>query len=295
MIELSDISSDTLEWYSKKLKNKIDTSSLSGASKIFLEEDIIEALLTKKPDILLDIHTSSPCELKDKAVVEEIFNYKKYISGVKNFSYELSRKIGINTCAYCNRNYTLTIINKDNETGRENDSTRIVRPHFDHWFSQADYPLLALSIYNLIPSCYICNSSIKSSKPLNLNEHLHPYIKEENTINKDFIFSYDLDELPRLEVKVICAKDSKIQKTLDFFKIQEVYNAHANFELKNLYDLRYKYSDTFLEIVENNFGGIMKKQEAYELIFGIEFENQNYHKRPFSKFKNDIIKELLKR
>ena len=37
----------------------------------------------------------------------------------------------------------------------------------------------------------------------------------------------------------------------------------------------------------------ISKEERFRLIFGIELEEKNYHKRIFSKFKNDIISELM--
>ena len=149
---------------------------------------------------------------------------------------------------------------------------------------------MALSIYNLIPSCSICNSTIKGSKPLSLELNIHPYIEEE-----DFKFSYEYNSISGLAVKTICEKGSKTENTLEFFKIKDIYNAHSDYELKDLYDLRKKYSDTFLNIIEKNFDGIMSKEEAYRIIFGVEINEENYHKRPFSKFKKDIIEELLQR
>ncbi|MGH1517348.1 hypothetical protein [Chryseobacterium sp. JK1] len=292
MFKLNEISADKLNWYYLKMKDKINCSNLSEVSKKFLTEDIIKALLTEKPEILLDIHTASPCELKNKSIIEKVFNYELYISQSKPFSYKIAEKIGINTCTYCNRNYTLTIAYTDPETNRVNDSTRISRPQFDHYFSQKDYPLLALSIYNLIPSCSICNSTIKGSSPLNKDLHLHPYISEVDINEREFKFSYDVDSLNKLSVKIKSNENSKIKRTLDFFETEEIYNAHSNFELKDLYDLRMKYSDTFLNIIESNFDGIMKKKEAYRMIFGIETKEDNHHQRPFSKFKHDIIEEL---
>lgn len=38
----------------------------------------------------------------------------------------------------------------------------------------------------------------------------------------------------------------------------------------------------------------MSKEEAYRMVFGIETKEEDYHKRPFSKFKKDIIDELLR-
>ncbi|CAD7814529.1 hypothetical protein CHRY9390_02820 [Chryseobacterium aquaeductus] len=297
MIRLKEISSETLEWYYLEMKDKIDCSCLSECSKKFLTEDIIKQILTKEPLVLLGIHNVAPCELKNKNIIEKVFDYDKFISKSQSTSYEISKKIGINTCTYCNRNYTLTIVEIDKKTGKENNSTRISRPQFDHYFSQKDYPLLALSIYNLIPSCNICNSSIKGSKELSLKNHLHPYIEVGDNTNENFKFSYDFDEtLSKFSVKINCEEKSKIKETLDFFKIKEVYNAHSNFELKDLYDLRYKYSQNYLDILCNKtFEGLnLSQEEAYRMVFGIEVNKDDYHKRPFSKFKHDIIEELKK-
>ena len=56
-----------------------------------------------------------------------------------------------------------------------------------------------------------------------------------------------------------------------------------------------KYSTNYLNILlEKMFPDIdISKEERYRLIFGIELEKENYHKRIFSKFKNDIINELI--
>lgn len=298
MLKLKEISQDTLDWYCKKIKGNLDFSNLSKQSKDFLEEETVKALLIEKPLILLDIHNFAPCELKNKNVVENVFDYNKLISNSKFTSYEISKRIGINTCTYCNRNYTLTIVEKDKITGNENDSTRISRPQFDHFFSQNDFPLLALSIYNLIPSCSICNSTIKGSYPLELKRHLHPYVHDENKSEEQFKFSYDFNELlSKLTVKLTFEKEtSKIKNTLDFFKINEVYNSHSDFELKDLYNLRYKYSKNYLDILCNKtFESLnLSQEEAYRMIFGIEIKEEDFHKRPFSKFKKDIIEELLK-
>lgn len=54
--------------------------------------------------------------------------------------------------------YTKTVFDEEGE--------KITRPTFDHWFAKDDHPLLALSFYNLIPSCNICNSSVKGKKEI---------------------------------------------------------------------------------------------------------------------------------
>ena len=68
-------------------------------------------------------------------------------------------------CPYCNQNYAFTV------TG----TTKDFRPTLDHFFPKAKYPFLALSLYNLVPSCYTCNSSLKGKTDFGVIPHLHPF------------------------------------------------------------------------------------------------------------------------
>lgn len=223
-------------------------------------------------------------------ILSEIFDYDAIISRSKKTSYLLALRLGRNTCTYCNRLYTNTIIVKDKATNSINNKSRIARPEFDHWFPKGKYPLLALSFYNLIPSCKVCNSSIKSVIDLTLGEDVHPYMKEDD---QDFSFNYYPKSITELEVRVE-PSNSKIASTLKKFRVEDVYNAHANSELKDLYDLRYKYSENYLDVLLNRTFSSLKigKEEAYRLIFGTEIRESEFHKRPFSKFKRDILKKL---
>lgn len=76
-----------------------------------------------------------------------------------------------------------------------------------------------------------------------------------------------------------------------------VYSKHSEKELQDLIDLRLKYSENYLKtLLEDTFDSKLNlsKEEKYRLIFGIELSEDSMHKRPFSKFKKDIIEELLK-
>ena len=94
---------------------------------------------------------ASPGPYDCLAVIEKVFDYHDQLSQSKSKSYWLARHIGHNTCTYCNRQYTFTV-------DGPNDESRKTRPDFDHWFPKSLFPLLSLNIYNLIPSCKICNS-----------------------------------------------------------------------------------------------------------------------------------------
>lgn len=247
----------------------------------------------------------------DKNNVESFFKQTGYENFQKNHSKEFLNYLEIDTCTYCNRNYTLNLTKTH------------TRAELDHWFPKDKFPILALSFYNLIPSCHSCNhikgngddlvkeilnitTSKKQTKEEKKEIHnkIYDWWKEKSlkslnhpysSNDKKFKFSYFYESLDSFKV-ITKTKDKIIEETLKFNKTEDIYNAHSDKELKDLLDLRYKYSKNYLEILlEKTFTELsMSKEEAYRMIFGIEIKEEDYHKRPFSKFKHDIIEELLR-
>jgi hypothetical protein len=218
--------------------------------------------------------------------VNYVFSYKWFCVKCENRydAYSLANSLRSYTCTYCNRNYANTIITSHGK--------KIVRPIFDHFFDKGRFPLLALSFYNLIPCCTICNSSIKHTLTFSLDTHIHPYL--DQVIN-DFQFSYKYSpESPDgLKVIVIAPTGSKVKKTFDDMNLEVIYNSHTS-DLKDLLNIRYKFSDNYLSILSSSIlkGINMPKSEMYRLAFGTELSETDFHKRPLSKFKKDILTEL---
>lgn len=252
----------------------------------FFINDNLENILIGKPSLLIELNKLYTTHLEINKAIKYVFNYDWFIKKCKKRydAYNLAEALDFNTCVYCNRIYTFTIITKSNE--------KITRPQFDHFFDKDSNPLLALSFYNLIPSCSICNSNIKHGKKFELSSHIHPYI--DNIIN-EFNFSYDYTNESKSGLKVVLdvPKNSKIEKTFIDMSLEMVYNAHTE-ELKDLLNIRSKFSDKYLSILSQNVLGPYKlsQSELYRLAFGTEIEEEDFVKRPFSKFKSDILKEL---
>jgi hypothetical protein len=219
--------------------------------------------------------------LKYQTIID-VFDYKSFIVNKKAVSFKISQLIGINTCVYCNRQYIFTV-NDENEG-------HITRPEFDHYLPKSTYPFFALSLYNLIPSCHICNSNCKGTAEL--NEEMNPY----STKNKDYFkFTYHIDKngLPS-SVQIKDKLDANVDEFLDTFKIQEIYDCHTELELKELYDFATKYSDSYLQNILNKVGLELRvsQEDAYRILFGTELLEDKDNNRPLSKFKRDILKEL---
>jgi|APLak6261698768_1056241.scaffolds.fasta_scaffold00622_5 hypothetical protein len=214
--------------------------------------------------------------------LKEIFDYENYFSKKDSdySTYDLAKNLDINTCVYCNRMYTKTVIKP----------RKITRPEFDHWFPKSKYPLLALSFYNLIPSCHICNSSVKGSTDFTLEKYFHPYIDNEKDINKAIKFTYYNKKLDKYGFKMKF-KGEKGKNTGLAFKIKEIYKAHED-EIADLRRIRDIYSESYLQNLSKIYKGIISEEEIYRLAFGVYQEEAKFHERPLSKMKRDILIEL---
>lgn len=196
-------------------------------------------------------------------------------------AYHLAKNLNKISCTYCNRTYTSTIETKNNG--------KLMRPQFDHWYDQSTHPLLALSFYNLIPCCSICNSSVKGQKKFDLTTHAHPYI--DDVANK-MSFKYEFwGGLNKYDIS-LQSSDSKIVKFIEDLHLKETYNSHQS-ELDDLIRIKRAYSKDYLQYLKRAFPlANLSESEIYRLAFGVELNSKDFHKRPLSKFKHDILVEL---
>lgn len=291
---------DIIQYHYEALKvnvlKKVDGSSLSTPQKQFIKIHLYN-ILTGTPDVLLKLQKEYDA-IKNKKnasneVLKKIINYESFSSKSRSYcAYVLAEKLSIRTCLYCNRQYTLTIIkNKD----------QITRPEFDHFFSQSKHRLLALSIFNLIPSCHICNSTLKGITEFNLSKNFHPYVHDLTNHYKYTFVPYEVASVlgsnSKLKIKIEVEvganpESSRISNSKDVFKLEEIFNGHTE-EVKDLFDVRYKLSEKYLDQLSHTYRNLnISKEEMYRFAFGVYYEEVNFIKRPFSKLKSDLLKEL---
>jgi hypothetical protein len=215
--------------------------------------------------------------------LKKLFNYENSFSKIdysnKNYrAYNLAENLNINTCVYCNRLYTKTVIKPK----------KVTRPEFDHWFPKSIYPLLSLSFFNLIPSCHVCNSGVKGSREFDLNDYIHPYV--DNLIGIRFSYIYKTG-LKSYEFNVKYSNEKEMN-TVQAFKIKEIYKTHED-EIKDLVTIKKVYSDTYLSKLKKLLGSsVVSEAEIYRLAFGVYINESDFVKRPLSKMKRDLLNEL---
>ena len=215
----------------------------------------------------------------------KVFDYEGQISSQKSRSYKLTLAQGYNTCTYCNRQYVFTV-------GGTNDASRIARPELDHWFSKELFPLMSLNIYNLIPSCSICNSTAKGNTIFRLSTHIHPYLFSKD--EPDFRFRYKLTSDHKWTIVLDKLDDVKEQNMVTAFKLDKLYHYHGELEVKDILLFKYQNSNSYLEFLLKDLLSKYQysKQDIYRMVFCSELDKSNNLNRPFSKLKRDILIQL---
>ncbi|MGO8608650.1 hypothetical protein ACC848_37385, partial [Rhizobium johnstonii] len=115
-------------------------------------------------------------------LLKKVFDYEEWFDKLTPDRewgpYQLTQKLGIKVCCYCNRQYTFSLSKGKN---------KITRPELDHFLPKNENPLLALSFFNLIPSCTICNRDCKGKISFSYKDYFSPY----ETNSKHALLRYD--------------------------------------------------------------------------------------------------------
>ncbi|PHF12217.1 hypothetical protein [Bacillus toyonensis] len=229
--------------------------------------------------------------------LKEIFNYDKFTQATEGWSaYGLVLLTDVSVCPYCNRSFVTTLQKNGKKT----------RAVLDHYYAKALYPYLALSLYNLIPSCYVCNSSFKGEIDFYKDEAIYPY--EEEFLNLA-TFKTDFNEETPYDYKYLLglSKDfkitfeinttdeelqKKIEKSIETFALEGLYNSHLDI-VKDLIRSCIINNKSRIDEIYKEFSGIFSnREEVMQSLYLNYIDEQNLGKRPFSKLTQDICKEL---
>lgn len=178
--------------------------------------------------------------------------------------------------------------------------------HFDldHELAEASCPLLALSLYNFVPSCPTCNQKLKRSATIGSKEDRKELIKLSPTsdgydFDKNVLFYITtkrmstfgfLENLEEYRIDMKCHDDS-FEKSIRLFRLKQRYNYHKVFALR-LLDLKERYSPGSIKMISNLLQGSCSekymKEQIREDIFGEEYSKVGH--RAFDKLRKDILK-----
>lgn len=258
----------------------------------------LKKLILEKPNVLIEEIGKIKSKTVLNEIIKDIFNYSgKFQSDV--ITPFFTENFDFRTCFYCNKDF---ITNFDADK-------KVSTFQLDHFFDKATYPYLALSFYNLIPSCYVCNAKVKGSE--NTFEH-NPKSKLKKFSNETCIAPNDekFDFHQKVKFKLLLDDSCKnlhikskddiditlkenysdmYDKYIEIFKLNERYKAHKDI----VFDMIQKaelYPESRLKELQDLTG--IPFQEIKKDIFNLIDENGDLSKQPFSKLIVDMSKEL---
>lgn len=246
--------------------------------------------------------------------LKELFSYDK-IKGGKfkalrdsfiSFFKDENNGFEIHTCHYCD----MTYINYF-KYGKKNIRTQF---DLDHALDKGRCPLVALSLYNLVPACPTCNGPhIKGQRSMTLTlaqrQKLSPSSSLYDFDNKVKIWirpisgkihnTNFLKYMDEYELDFDTSKDSDYDKEINFLYLRQRYNYHKC-EVLRLEDLKAKYTSSRITEMAKIICNISKRNHrkmtltAYRMIeqirtdiFGSKFSDD--HHRAFGKLHKDIL------
>lgn len=196
------------------------------------------------------------------------------------------------TCYYCNRQYTLAVL-------RNSDNKKLFMPQLDHFFDKKEYPILALSFYNLIPSCSNCNHK-KSNNSFTLDNNIHPYIEG---FDKDGYFSFkprtlaasqgESEDIDILFHHSNSEKGRKVLCNVNELGLDEIYNKSHKDYVREMVKKKFISNDAYLNTLIKTYPKAnLTLKEAYQLAFGNYLDESEFYKRPLAKLTKDIAIDI---
>jgi hypothetical protein len=222
-------------------------------------------------------------QVKEK--LKNFFNYEGYNQRIKITPF-FTDNFNFRTCFYCNKDFITSF-----ETEKEVSTFQL-----DHFYDKGTYPYLALSFYNLIPSCPTCNSSKVKGSHNCFETCISPNDKNfdfENKVKFKLFFDKDCTNLHIQDKKDIDIPlkeqfSNDYDKYIKIFKLNERYKAHKDI----VYEMIQKaelYPESRLKELQDLTG--IPFQQIKKDIFNLSDE-KDLSKKPFSKLIKDISEEL---
>jgi uncharacterized protein (TIGR02646 family) len=276
------------------LNNRVEDLFTGDPNKLMsLRQDLIDELTLTNDQGKL---TEPDC----KKLLSRVFvtPYETFRDGGRKVVYEWFEKLNLQTCPYCNRNLTSKSKSKDG-------TTTDLYFDIDHYFPKGQYPYFALSFYNLIPSCTICNQRIKRTNKLDIKKHLHPYLDDFDDLVK---FDVPVDKLDvffdeHVEIDLqLVGRQNRLQTDIDraintykFFNLENLYKTHLDY-VRELLQKEIVYSPEYVSQLYQDYSGDNKifdsEDDLKKMLVGNYVLPEHIHKRPLAKLTKDLMEDF---
>lgn len=207
-------------------------------------------------------------------------------------------ELDIKVCPYCNRHFIDTYV--PDKDGKIKSNAQL-----DHFYPKEQYPYLAVSLYNLIPCCGVCNHG-----KLNINKELiYPYKESfgdyakfetaflEGNEKESYDISFLLGNSDNFKIE-LKPKDSKsengikIQRSIDAFHLNDLYKLHNDY-VRELIKKAIIYNESRIDELYTQYSELFQnREEVVQMIVSNYIGEDDLGKRPLAKLTKDICEEL---
>lgn len=207
---------------------------------------------------------------------------------------KLMQALDVSVCPYCNAE-TVCAVEIKNKKGIR---IKVVRSAFDHFFCRKFFPYLGLSLFNLVPSCSRCNTSLKGRRVMYPDLAMSPYQDSMGEYAEFVIESGDIasvsEESPKgtlmlgLDYKNVhklkAAKNARHMLD-DVFKTKTIYNELYYREASSIVYRARNLSVLGAKLYSDMLRGI--KPDV--LIYGYPLRKESINKYRLAKMTIDLV------
>ena len=247
------------------------------------EAEVQRLLLADRSALQDYIWQSGIIRKRKKKLLSEAFQYEN-LSKRKVLN-TILQLMDVPVCPYCNRQYTFTLA-----SGKS-------RPQMDHYYPRDLYPYLAVSLYNLVPCCAVCNTA---KGPLDTREYpiLYPY-DEGFSYDMGFqIVAKDSDDWVNIlhdgtgefsltvekKRQIPLKKEAVVKNQMEVLHLDEhfdILRRQAMYTPERIHDLYRQFAHLF-----------RSREELKQVLSGTDTDERGWGKRTLSKLTYDIVKQL---
>ena len=205
--------------------------------------------------------------------------------------------VGLKVCPYCGQSYIGSV-----RYPRSNGKIHVAKAQIDHFFPKGQYPFLALSYANFVPSCATCNQTHKHIEDVMDNHGRMRMMSPYNFDESKFRFGFGIKQAGWIDERNIEVKTLFDVKSADdlalmngykqILGIDKLYEFHNDIVLDVIYrkliDLTAQYTYYHKGIsIEKSF-----LDRYITAIYGYEPDPRNDRNRIRSKFLRDIVRQV---
>lgn len=291
---------DSIEEYVKRSRTILTLSFLDKAVNRYFSPHIssFKELVLASPDKIEDLvkfYQNKPEYIR--AVIDISFNMNSLYSAFTKGSFathvnknKLDSKhhfsfIDFENCPYCNENKIVSWSKKKGGIRRSYD--------WDHFVPKKAFPFLAISLYNLVPSCKLCNFLKLDTKVVGLNPHYKYSIDELLTFSvraTDLKYFESTDDFEIRKNVTRSAEGKKLESMLNTIYLDERYSESKQMLRFTFRKYRSHSRSTFTSF-EHLIGAInpSQRRRLFESYFSVYTEEETYKHMPYSKLLSDTL------